>query len=179
VQGRQINRGWLSVGEGGVVGVGFWRWGRWCILGNDDDSNNGGMDQRHLLYWRLGLCGSDNIPKVVVLLPHRFYTTINLVLVLICNLGRWGRWGIQQPPWGNGNGLIRWRYVAAASAAYYLIIIIIIIIITNAATTTTTTTLSTTTSTDHTTTITTITPTTTTTTTTTTDIATTTATLLH
>jgi hypothetical protein len=41
------------------------------------------MDQRHLLHRRLGLFGSNNRPKVVVLLPHRFYATINLVISFI------------------------------------------------------------------------------------------------
>ena len=61
-----------------------------------DGNGRGGLGHRVQLYRRLGLGGSGNIPKVVVLLPHRFHTTINIVIVvLLRNLGRWGRWGTQ------------------------------------------------------------------------------------
>ena len=45
-----------------------------------DGNGRGGLGHRVQLYRRLGLGGSGNIPKVVVLLPHRFHTTINIVI---------------------------------------------------------------------------------------------------
>ena len=62
-------------------------------------TGGGGLGHRDPLYRRLGLGGSGNKPKGVVLLPHRFHITINIISFLLRNLGRWGRWGTQQPPW--------------------------------------------------------------------------------
>ena len=46
-------------------------------------TGGGGLGHRDPLYRRLGLGGSGNKPKVVVLLPHRFHTTINIISCFI------------------------------------------------------------------------------------------------